>query len=413
MPHSKLGGSGAYRWLMCPGSPRMCEGVEDEGSKYALEGTAAHALAYECLTERRSPFSYINGGTITVEDEDTGDQIEYEVTADMANAVMTYMHAVRAVTNRTGATPGYETAFNMAWLDPELWGMNDYRSFVPFDTLYVYDYKHGAGVVVEVEYPEPVTYFAGGSSKYNPQLMYYAAGALGPTNELNLSDVELGIVQPRARHYEGPVRVAKLSIDTLLRWRDEVLVPGVAATREPDAPCVSGKWCQFCAAIAQCPAAAENIRTVTRMGAAEAFADKTAFPTVDQMTDHQKAKLFEFSGLLNKWVEKTRAAIKKDVLGGTKVKDLKVVLGNRNREWANPVAAQAMATLLVGDDATQPRKFKTVLQIENALSDNGMDREAMAGQVRTTRPPTVVHESDKRSAVAIDNAAEAFNVAAT
>ena len=47
--HSPLGGSGAYRWMPCPGSVRVSQGVEDPESEYAALGTAAHALAAHCL----------------------------------------------------------------------------------------------------------------------------------------------------------------------------------------------------------------------------------------------------------------------------------------------------------------------------------------------------------------------------
>ena len=43
--HSILGASGADRWMNCTPSARLTESMEDEGSVFAAEGTAAHALA--------------------------------------------------------------------------------------------------------------------------------------------------------------------------------------------------------------------------------------------------------------------------------------------------------------------------------------------------------------------------------
>ena len=42
--HALLSASSSYRWLACPPSARLCENVEDKGSEYASEGTAAHTL---------------------------------------------------------------------------------------------------------------------------------------------------------------------------------------------------------------------------------------------------------------------------------------------------------------------------------------------------------------------------------
>src|SRR5574343_764379 len=47
--HAKLSPSSSDRWLACPASIVRVPETEDEGSEYAREGTAAHALAERCL----------------------------------------------------------------------------------------------------------------------------------------------------------------------------------------------------------------------------------------------------------------------------------------------------------------------------------------------------------------------------
>ena len=47
--HAKLSPSSSDRWLACPASIVRAPETEDEGSEYAQEGTAAHALAEHCL----------------------------------------------------------------------------------------------------------------------------------------------------------------------------------------------------------------------------------------------------------------------------------------------------------------------------------------------------------------------------
>lgn len=55
----KCGPSAAHRWMVCPGSERLSEGMPDTPSKYALEGTAMHALAEMCLLSGLSPMDFV------------------------------------------------------------------------------------------------------------------------------------------------------------------------------------------------------------------------------------------------------------------------------------------------------------------------------------------------------------------
>lgn len=47
--HAKLGPSGAHRWLQCPASIKMCDGLPSTTSEAAEIGTLCHELAELCL----------------------------------------------------------------------------------------------------------------------------------------------------------------------------------------------------------------------------------------------------------------------------------------------------------------------------------------------------------------------------
>ena len=50
--HALLGPSSAHMWMACPPSARLNEGIQDEGSEYAKEGTLAHRIGELLLRKR-------------------------------------------------------------------------------------------------------------------------------------------------------------------------------------------------------------------------------------------------------------------------------------------------------------------------------------------------------------------------
>ena len=102
------------------------------------------------------------------------------------------------------------------------------------ETLEIVDYKNGAGVTV--------------NPLQNPQLLYYAAGVLRHLPRAQRDRVQhlkLTIVQPHVQN-AAPSRAWEISVVVLLMWVDEVLVPGVHACTQDNAPLNPGSWCRFC-----------------------------------------------------------------------------------------------------------------------------------------------------------------------
>lgn len=57
--HSKFSPSSASIWMTCAGSQALSEGLPEESSFYADEGTAAHSLAETAMQEGKNCVDYL------------------------------------------------------------------------------------------------------------------------------------------------------------------------------------------------------------------------------------------------------------------------------------------------------------------------------------------------------------------
>lgn len=232
--HSYIGASSAARWLACPGSVRLYkELTQRRATIYAATGTVAHELCEKCLLENRDPLEYL--GKVFEQD---GFQVE--VTDQMVTSVSMYVNHIRHDLAKFGGELVVEQPFDLSWVYPGMYGRND-ASIIPtelFSTLRTYDYKNGRSNV---------------DAKENPQLMYYALGALGEHNVRFVDTVEVAIIQPNASDGGDWLDKWDIKARELYAWAMDVLRPGAAKTELPDAPLCEGEHCHFCEAAAHCP----------------------------------------------------------------------------------------------------------------------------------------------------------------
>ncbi len=235
--HSKLGASSYYRWGKsqggCPGSVRECEGLVSAESSYAAEGTHAHSFAsqeLEVIFFGKKPAAYLAADK------------------EMREAVKLYIDYVCFEVNEASehlpemeqATVLIEHRFDLSSIHPGMFGTAD---AVVYDSkkkkIIVIDYKHGAGIAVDVE--------------ENSQLLYYGLGALLSTG-YPCDTVELVIVQPRCEHPDGKIRKWSFSSIELFDFAAD-LADDAKATEDKNAPLNPGKHCRFCpAAPTKCTA---------------------------------------------------------------------------------------------------------------------------------------------------------------
>lgn len=378
--HSKIGASGMYRWSQCPGSVRLSEGLANTSSQYAVEGTAAHELAEVCLIQNHNTERYV-GQPIFVGDT------AVDVSEEMAEAVQVYLDTVRHDLGDPSpeVTMLVEHKFDLSDVHPGLFGTADcvvlYRHA---RFMRVYDYKNGAGVAVDPE--------------NNPQLMYYALGALlTVANDIPIKRVEIVIVQPNLENAE-PVKRWSIDAIELLDFATE-LVQYAKATEAPDAPLNPGEWCKFCPAAAVCPALEKKVM--------DAF-DEVKVP-VDAV-EYSPAKLAEtlrWLPIFEGWVKSVREFAYGEATRGASIPGWKLVDKVARRQWQDEgTCFTALRALGLAAADIQEVKLKSPAKVEKLLPPER--RPALEPLVvKESSGTSLVHDSDKRPAVA--SVADAFD----
>jgi len=401
--HANLGASSAKRWINCPGSVALIEKLPEHekarGSKYAEEGSAAHALAEHCLSNDVFPKALI-GWHVTKYGEEwkvetpqtrTTKPTFFEITAEMAEAVGEFVTNVREsyASMGKGVELRLETRVQPIEGRDDLFGTADVILHQPFGTLEVRDYKHGVGVVVDVD--------------HNEQLMYYGLGALRAVGgATEVEKVRVIIDQPRARHTDGTSRVFEIEPKKLEEWGD-VLRAAADRTKEPNAPLAAGEWCRFCPMSGRCP----EQRTASLRAAKMQFTPIIANvepPTLYVPDDPEKLALaMQLIPVIDSWIKGVEGAVQRELEAGNKIPGFKLVEKRSNRAWVDEAKVlEALANSAAAEeDYLTPRELKSPAQIEKIIAlGKKADREKLVNSL-AHKPPgglTIAKDSDPRPA---------------
>lgn len=358
--HSRLSPSGAKRFMACPGSIRLTDGMPDQSSVFAKEGTAAHELAELCMKTGDDP-GVLQGRVINIasampwkigvaghvpENDD-----QFVITPDMVSAVRTYLEHV-AWFKSHGYEISVEERLDMSHVVEGMSGTADLIAYSEkLEHLFVIDYKHGRGVAVEAQ--------------ENPQLACYAIGAVKRYSNRPVSKITLTVVQPRASHVRGPIR----SWETTPQWLAEfekTLGDAAKLVEDPNAPLVPGDHCTFCKAAATCPALRE-------MSHANALAD---FEVQDGVGPDTVAEWLDKVGTVEIWCKKVREFANAEAREGRIPTGYKFVEKRATRKFREPEKAAQMLTLgmdLSDDEIYTPRELLSVAKIEKVVGKKNME----------------------------------------
>lgn len=222
--HSFFAPSGAGAMVHCPAHPTMSQLYpQPEDTEEAIEGEKRHEEAAELIAKAA------RGEIVESDDE----------------AVNTYVEYVIEIMRKTGVfTPHIEERVDISVINTFMWGTCDLWLFdKSTGNLWVIDFKYGHGVVDAYE---------------NWQLMCYTAGILEQLKVDGIADqhitVNMVIVQPRAYHWQGPIREWSVRASDLRGYFNRLSVACENALHEnPETH--TGSHCRYCPARINCEAA--------------------------------------------------------------------------------------------------------------------------------------------------------------
>jgi hypothetical protein len=224
------------------------------------------------------------------------------------------------------------------------------------ETLEVIDYKNGSGVKV--------------NPRENPQLLYYAAGVLAqlPDNQQrSLRTIKLTVVQPNAPGNE-PIRSWEIDVVDLLMWVDDVLVPGVEACAQDNAPLVPGPWCRFCPALHACPRLQQDAVEMAK----REFADHVLPDNPDDL-----AKQLDIAERASTWINALQGYAVERLKAQVRIPGWELVPTRSTRKWQldDDETAAALIGLGVGDDVVFETRLRSPAQVEKALTRSAHGRD--------------------------------------
>lgn len=361
-PHALLSPSAAQRWLRCPRAPHMEAELPEETTPEAEEGTRAHQLAARMVE------AYASARNISATDDEAG--------PEMRRATGAYLQLVMEEAMSYPVRPAIQAELQVPldrWA-PESYGTAD-CVIIGSGRLTVIDYKHGKGVPV--------------SAAGNPQTRLYALGVLDYYGRYGMADditeVKLTICQPRLDNTTSE----HMTVQDLLAWGESIKAAAQRA-RAGDGPCVTGDWCQFCAARGACRAWACKVAGLLPQTARD--------PGV--MTPEEIAAVLPKAAGVKTWIDKLEEYAAKLAARGRTIPGYKLVTTLGRRAWTDVDAALTAAEAAGVDRALLYETRPVTLSALEGIMGRRAFEQALGGYV--TRPagnPKLVPDSHPGAAI--------------
>jgi len=285
--HAALGASNASRWMACPGSVALEDGLPETSTEFSREGTAAHALAKLGWDLARDPQEWL------------GEELEgVVVDHEMVEGVRFFLTYIQGLA-QGAAEMVTERKFTLERLRPPrpMFGTTDFAAVhLEAKRLEIADLKYGKGVKV--------------SAVGNPQGRYYALGFWLDLFRRNrriansLREIRIHIIQPRILDEEGESSVSTetLTLQELKGWAQQLLEAARRTTMQ-NPGLAAGDHCRFCKAQAICPELRQRSLALAQLEFSDLEQRAAQPPLPEQMTPAQLAAVLEHKDLLLNWLK--------------------------------------------------------------------------------------------------------------
>lgn len=357
--HALLSASSSHRWLNCPRSVKLSEGLEDKPSEFALEGSEAHLLCEYRLRE-----------ALSIEAKNPIDGLTYYSAEmeDYASGYVSFILELIEEVKKECTDPVYliEQRVDYSRFVDNGFGTADFI-LIADGTVHIVDYKHGRGVKVE--------------SDDNSQMMIYALGALELFDFIyDIQDVNMTIYQPRI----GNVSTSSLLKDELYDWAENVLSPMAKLAQSGLGEFQAGGWCQFCKLKTTCRKRMEENMKLARF-------DFTEPPLLND--DEVEEVLSKIDNLVS-WAEDIKEYALKEALKGKTWKFWKLVEGKSNRRYVN----EQDVAKVVQEAGYEPYEMKLIglTEMQRRLGKSKFDELLSPYIIKPQGKPTLVPLRDKR-----------------
>lgn len=367
--HALLGASSAARWIACTPSARATEGLPDQESTYAAEGTRAHEVCEKALRyklakwEAGKPFDLLS------------DWAQQSMPTEMFNAANQYVSFLHDQWVGFSCRPG---VFIEQEVDVSRWVPGGFGTcdclMIGGGLLHIIDFKYGQGVPVS-----PVR---------NPQLMYYALGAYALFDGLeNIDTVRLSIVQPRIQ--EEP-ETWELPLSDLLSWAREVLQPAAEMAWRGEGAFCPGEHCRFCKAHPGC------------RGWQEKYGPLAGFEPLPQpaaLSDEELGEWLQKVEGLAAYARELEDYAQTALLEGRTLPGWKLVQGRSTRKWTDQDAAfRQMEADGIDEAMLYTRTPISLTAAEKMLGKKEFAEVMSAFITRAPGAPKLAKDSDPRPA---------------
>lgn len=355
--------------MACPPSARLCEGIEDRGSKYAQEGTLAHRIGELLLRKRWE------GADITADLEAAqADPLYSGEMGECAEAYAAFVEERMAEAKTRCADPRIfiEQTVRFDEYVPEGFGTSD--AIILSDGLMdVVDLKYGKGVPV--------------SAVGNPQMRIYALGCyLALSWAYEIRAIRMNIFQPRL----DSISTDTMPWDELLAWAENELKPRAAlAWAGKGAFSPGAETCRWCRAAPICRAHRDYQLELARWD----FADPPL------LSNSEVAEVMDRLPALLAWADKVKEyALDAALNHGARFPGYKVVEGRSNSRYSceDDIAAALCKAGFKTDDIYKPRELLGITAMKKLVGAKRL--KELAGQyiVKPAGAPALALEADKR-----------------